>query len=236
MIDIKNHISAQLDSDNDGVRTAAIKFIEMLIIVLSPRSKESLVPPNCDADISLDQLSDETTVLNKSELLEEGRQNLRKLLEYTLSTHISSVNLITSICVLSNVAKQRPEYLQAILESFTKLMSNLPPTLGKSQVSTVKKQLKLQLLMICKSLFAVDFQAQISALLSLAGASTSEIARAFPKNLIQAAAMTDSRKRIHSSVDLSAALSKKPKMVKTEPSTTAATATAAAAAEPSMDE
>ena len=93
----------------------------MLIIVLSNRTKESWVPSNCDQDISLDQISDEQQILNKAELLEEGRVNLRKLLEYTLSTHISSVNLITSITVLSNIAKQRPEYIQTVLEAFVKL-------------------------------------------------------------------------------------------------------------------
>lgn len=104
------------------MRTTAIKFIEMLIIVLSPRSKESLVPNVNENDFSLDQLSNEHQILDKLSLLEEGRNYMRKLLDYTLSTHISSVNLISSVCVLSNIAKQRPEYMNIVLDTYSKIL------------------------------------------------------------------------------------------------------------------
>ena len=105
------------------VRTTAIKFLEMLIIVLSARTRDSLVPALNQADFSLDQLANEHAVLDKHQLLDEGHQTMRKLLDYTLSTHISSVNLISSICVLSNVAKQRPDYMNIVLTTYAKLLS-----------------------------------------------------------------------------------------------------------------
>lgn len=108
---------------NFRIRTTAIKFIEMLVIVLSLRSKESLVPSINNDDFSLDQLGSDNTLLDKSSLFEEGRQCMRKLLDYILSTHISSVNLISSICVLSNIAKQRPEYMSIVLETCQKIIS-----------------------------------------------------------------------------------------------------------------
>lgn len=182
LLDIKNHIAAQLDSDNDGIRTSAIKFLEMLIIALSPRIKESLVPFSNDQDFSIDQIDERNTInLDKSSLQEEGRHHLRKLLEYTLSTHISSVNLISSICVLSNIAKQRPEFMEAILEAYSKIIANMPPTLGKSQVNTVRKQMKLQLVLICKNPCCIEFQSKIISIFNELGASQSEISKALPK-------------------------------------------------------
>lgn len=45
-----------LDSDNDGIRTHAIKFVEGLIITLSPRVADSDVPKRHENDISLERI------------------------------------------------------------------------------------------------------------------------------------------------------------------------------------
>lgn len=45
-----------LDSENDGVRTHAIKFTESLIITLSPRTSDSDIPKRQEGDISLDKV------------------------------------------------------------------------------------------------------------------------------------------------------------------------------------
>ena len=51
----------------------------------------------------------------------------------------------------------------------------MPPTLGKSQVSTARKQMKLQLLSICKTPHASEFQNQITIILSDLGLSSNEV-------------------------------------------------------------
>ena len=51
----------------------------------------------------------------------------------------------------------------------------MPPTLGKSQVSTVRKQMKLQIVSICKNPCCVDYQAQIATSLTDLGASSNEV-------------------------------------------------------------
>jgi hypothetical protein len=96
--------------------------MEMLIITLSNRSKESLVPTANENDISLDQISSDDELLKRASLLQEGQDNMCKLVEYTLSTHISSVNLIASIAVLSNIGKQRPEYMKTVFDAYTTLL------------------------------------------------------------------------------------------------------------------
>lgn len=53
---MKGEVLALLDSDNDGVRTHAIKFTESLIITLSPRTSDSDIPKKQEGDISLDKV------------------------------------------------------------------------------------------------------------------------------------------------------------------------------------
>ncbi|CAF0878916.1 unnamed protein product [Brachionus calyciflorus] len=184
LLDLKNHIASQLDSDNDGIRTCCIKFLESLILCMSERLKESIIPHVNKGDFSVDQLDQvETDLFNRDELKEEGRYHFKTLLEYTLSSHISSVNLISSICVLSNIAKQRPEFIQTVLETYSKILSNIPPTLGKSQLNAVKKQMKLQIQSICKSSLCVGFVSELTSLLSDLGCSPNEINRLIPKNI-----------------------------------------------------
>lgn len=147
----------------------------MLIIILSAPTKDSLIPNNTKEDISIDQVADENPILDKASMIEDGRQHMRKLLEYTMSNHISSVNLIASISVLANVAKQRPEYMKLVIESLIALIANMPPTLGKSQVSTARKAIKLQVLSMCKSPIAFEFQNDLANVLSSVGASSNEV-------------------------------------------------------------
>lgn len=53
---MKGDVLALLDSENDGVRTHAIKFTESLIITLSPRTSDSDIPKRQENDISLDKV------------------------------------------------------------------------------------------------------------------------------------------------------------------------------------
>jgi hypothetical protein len=55
-------------------------------------------------------------------MIEEGRHYMRKLIEYTLSNHISSINLIASISALTNISKQRPEYMKRVIETLSTLL------------------------------------------------------------------------------------------------------------------
>ena len=56
-----------LDSDNDGIRTHAIKFVESLIVTLSPRMADSEVPRRQEHDISLDRIPRDHPYIQYSE-------------------------------------------------------------------------------------------------------------------------------------------------------------------------
>ena len=58
--------------------------------------------------------------------------------------------------------------------------ANLPPTLAKSQVSSVRKNLKLHLVAVLKHPCSQDFTAQIGTLLLDLGMAQSEITRSTP--------------------------------------------------------
>ncbi len=51
----------------------------------------------------------------------------------------------------------------------------MPPTLGKSQVSTARKAIKLQVLSMCKSPIAYEFQPDLANILTSVGTSSNEV-------------------------------------------------------------
>ena len=61
------------------------------------------------------------------------------------------------------------------------LSVDLPPTLSNSQVSSVRKSLKLQMLAVLKHPSAADLIPQIASLLTDLGATQSEVSKAMPK-------------------------------------------------------
>ncbi|KAJ3592170.1 hypothetical protein NHX12_007298 [Muraenolepis orangiensis] len=159
---MKEGVLALLDSENDGVRTHAIKFTESLIISLSPRTSDSDVPKRQEADISLDKIPKDHSYIRYDVLCEEGKSALEQLLMFMVHPAISSINLTTALGSLATLAP------------------NLPPTLAKSQVSSVRKNLKIHLVAVLKHPCSLDYQAQIGTLLLDLGMAQSEITRATP--------------------------------------------------------
>lgn len=177
-----------LDSDNDGVRTHAIKFVEGLIVTLSPRLADSEVPRRQEHDISLDRIPRDHPYIQYNVLWEEGKAALEQLLKFMVHPAISSINLTTALGSLANIARQRPMFMSEVIQAYETLHANLPPTLAKSQVSSVRKNLKLHLLSVLKHPASLEFQAQITTLLVDLGTPQAEIARNMPSS-------KDARKR-----------------------------------------
>ncbi|KAM3829859.1 symplekin isoform 3-T3 [Vipera latastei] len=175
-----NEIIQLLDSDNDGIRTHAIKFVEGLIITLSPRMPESEVPKRHENDISLDRVPTDHTYIKYNVLWEEGKAALEQLLKFMVHPAISSINLTAALGSLASIARQRPMFMSEVIQAYETLHANLPPTLAKSQVSSVRKNLKLHLLSVLKHPASVEFQSQITTLLMDLGTQQAEITRNMP--------------------------------------------------------
>uniref|UniRef100_A0A3Q3QFV2 Symplekin n=1 Tax=Monopterus albus TaxID=43700 RepID=A0A3Q3QFV2_MONAL len=177
---MKRDVLALLDSENDGVRTHAIKFTESLIITLSPRTSDSDVPKRQEGDISLDKVPRDHCYIRYDVLCEEGKTALEKLLKFMVHPAISSINLTTALGSLATIARQRPMFMSEVVQAYETLHANLPPTLAKSQVSSVRKNLKLHLVAVLKHPCSLEFQGQISTLLLDLGMPQSEITRSTP--------------------------------------------------------
>ncbi|XP_031420102.1 symplekin [Clupea harengus] len=187
---MKEDILAMLDSDNDGIRTHAIKLTESVIIALSPRTPDSDVPKKQEGDISLDKIPRDHSYIRYDTLCEEGKAALDKLLKFMVHPAISSINLTTALGTLATLARQRPMVMSEVVQAYETLHANLPPTLAKSQVSSVRKNLKLHLVAVLRHPSSLEFLAQISTLLLDLGMNQNEINRCTP-------APRDQRKRPH---------------------------------------
>lgn len=193
MTELKRNICGMIESENDGVRTHAIKFMEMLILVhsMKPKSPDEMSMSKKDnkkdKEVSIDIVPANHPLVKYDELVNEGMTTLEALLALCASANISSVNLMAVLSSLTSIGKQRVSFVSTVIKSFESLHANLPPTLSKSQVSSVRKNLKMQLFSLIKLPLAEQYHTQIGTLLTDLGATSSEIQKAMPK--------IDSRKR-----------------------------------------
>ncbi|XP_052769693.1 symplekin-like isoform X1 [Mya arenaria] len=197
MARMKKRIYDMLDSDNDGIRTHCVKFTEGLVLTLSKKSEDSELPKVVRAnEVSLDMLPDTNKYLKVHKLEEEGKKMFDALLQFQASPHISSINLMTVMNALCNIAKQRPTFFSRVVQAYESLHVNLPPTLAESQVTSVRKNLKQQMLSLLKHPHSIDFLTNITTLLTDLGATQSEVLKVMPK-------VEESRKRKRPEADTS---------------------------------
>lgn len=175
---IKTQILGLIDHENDGIRTNAIKFLEGVIILQSFTDSDSLKREN---DFSLDNVPKTSDVIDKRRLEEEGKNIFEVLQKFHGASHISSVNLIACTGTLCSIAKLRPSFFPQVVDALKTLNSNLPPTLTNSQVSSVRKNLKMQFTNLLKHPASFEFRTLIIPTLVDLGATQNEINRSLPK-------------------------------------------------------
>ncbi|KAJ8979540.1 hypothetical protein NQ317_017688 [Molorchus minor] len=202
---IKLEIANMIDSDNDGVRTSSVKFLECVVLCQSYPDETENKRAN---DFSLDDVPLTLKIARRRKLEEEAGNLFEVLVKFHGSPHISSANLLACIGVLTNIAKSRAEFIVRVVSAIESLYMNLPPTLTTTQVSSVKKKLKTELLSLIRHPAAYDYVTKLSPILTELGCTQQEITRAIPK--------ADDRrkysKRSLSSESLVYQLSKKPRL------------------------
>lgn len=175
---MKGEILDMIDHDNEGIRTNAIKFLEGAVILQTYADKDSMKREN---DFSLENIPYTVKLIRRRKLEDEAMNIFDVLLKFHSATHISSVNLIACTGTLCIIAKMRPRLMAPVIEAMKNVLSNLPPTLTDSQVSSVRKHFKMQLINILKQPSAYEYQSTITMLLQDLGASNQEISRSIPK-------------------------------------------------------
>lgn len=157
-----------------SVRTIAVKFYEMLIVCQTYPESDSIRREN---EFSLEDMPFTIKFARLTKLEEEANIMLESLIKFHGSAHISSANLMACMGSLTHIAKSRPQFLDRIVVAMELLHSNLPPTLSKSQVNSVRKHLKLQLLTILKHPASFTQSETIKNLLTELGATPQEITK-----------------------------------------------------------
>ncbi|KAI1301500.1 Symplekin [Halotydeus destructor] len=176
---IKQQICTLLDTtENEGVRTQCVKFMEMLVIVETRKDQWSTVVPS--DDLNLEDLN-QCKLVDVGTLEDEAKTIFEQLIIFHGTPHISSVNLMATMQSLVLIARCRSKlFMSKVISALEALHANLPPTLAKSQVSSVRKFLKLQLLILLKHPMTAsvrEHNAQVINLLTDLGATQSEINR-----------------------------------------------------------
>ncbi|KAL3281104.1 hypothetical protein HHI36_004328 [Cryptolaemus montrouzieri] len=175
---IKQEITNMIDSDNDGVRTSAVKFLECVILLQTYPDEMENRKPN---DFSLDDVPLTLKIARRRKLEEEASSLFEILLKFHNSPHISSANLLTCLGVLTNLAKTRAEFMSKVVSAILSLYRNLPPTLSTTQVNSVRKKLKTELTGLIKHPAAYDYVDQINPILLELGFSQNDITKMIPK-------------------------------------------------------
>ena len=176
---IKTYICQLLETaENEGVKTQAVKFVETIVIVQTVADLHS-----GEEEINASKFPSNFKVFTIPDLHEEALQAFEQLVVFHGTAHISSVNLMACMQSLCLIAKQRSLlFMTKVIQALEVLNSNLPPTLAKSQVSCVRKHLKLLLVLLLKHPHAISnrqHQTSIVELLNDLGTTQSEIKKCF---------------------------------------------------------
>ncbi|CAH2090114.1 unnamed protein product [Euphydryas editha] len=176
LTELKLLILNMIDSDNEGIRTHSIKFLEEVVLLQSSSPSDS-----SDDGFRLENLPTHLPFLKRNSMEEESDHIFQLLLKFHNSQHISSVNLMACMTTLCLVAKLRPKYLPSVVQALGDLHTTLPPTLSQSQVNSVRKHLKMQLLILVKHPSSNEMMPQLTQLLSDIGMTSQEINKVIPK-------------------------------------------------------
>ncbi|KAK9503177.1 hypothetical protein O3M35_011802 [Rhynocoris fuscipes] len=175
---MKGFIINMVDSENDGLRTQIVKFLEMLVLLQTYPEADSLRRNN---DFSLEDIPLTLKVARRRKLEEEAMTVFDLMIKFHGSHHISSANLMACMGSLTTIAKLRPLFMGKVVAALETLHMNLPPTLSTSQVNSVRKHLKMQLLNLLRHPASSEYHTNITTLLTDLGATTHEVMKAFPK-------------------------------------------------------
>lgn len=86
--------------------------------------------------MSLDEISRDHPYISYRNLASEASHSFNNLLEQMASSHISSLNLVTVVSCVCNIAKQRPEHFPQV---FKKKFLNIKFLFFKSLLSYTKQ-------------------------------------------------------------------------------------------------
>ncbi|CAJ0941349.1 unnamed protein product, partial [Mesorhabditis belari] len=171
---IKEFILRLLENENEGLKTMAFKFLEIVIICQSTRSETAQL---AQILISLNDVPIDHRFISHHQLKHEATQYLKILFDQMALPHISYQNLIVALGCIIKIARLHVEYFPQVIEGIEILHVNLPPTLTRGQVKSMRKELKKHLLKMLKQSPDAPLQKRVETILIGLGANSMEVER-----------------------------------------------------------
>ena len=157
----------------------------------SQRYPESEIPKGKENDLSLDKIPDDLSYpcLQIDKLEQFGSVLFNILIKSLNRDHSSSSHIHTLLASLTNIARQRPQYMSRVIESFELThglifiiyyvnivnLVNMPDRLGEIQVNSIRKALKTNLLSLLKHPSCQEYLTSVTTLLIDLGVSQSDV-------------------------------------------------------------
>jgi len=129
---MKEHILELRASPNDGVRTAVIKYLEMLVLLYSYRTRGGADSKKA-LDTSLDNVPLSHPFLQTDPLRQEGQAYMSTLIETPRAAYTSSSGCLAVVGSLVNIARQRPTFLSRVCSCMIRLVNEPPKQLKPAQ-------------------------------------------------------------------------------------------------------
>lgn len=164
---MKNKIKELLYSNNSGICTHAIKFLENLVLLCSEPSVVGKIEKFRPGGFEFESLPDsESYLINKPLLHKEAESTLKLLYERLEDENLPASNVTAIINALTVIVKQRTTFISHISFILIDYYTKLPDTLTKTQKKSISHALKLAMQVILKLHISGPWNGQLQQCLS----------------------------------------------------------------------
>ncbi len=140
---MKDAIKSKYSHKNIGVKVATLKFLESAVIAFSLRTAGSAKARGLD--VSLDQVPVSHPFMDSESMQREGREIMASLCKTTETPKIPQILLTSVIQALSNIARQRPIFMDLVVSCLTTFSKSPPIGISASTVNNANRVLKIHM-------------------------------------------------------------------------------------------
>ena len=172
---LRDDILALRAAENDGVRTAVLKYLEALVLLYSYRTRGT--DSKRARDASLDNVPLNHAVLDADKLRREGQTYFATLIGAPREAYTSSSGCLAAVGALVSIARQRPTFLAAVCRCLCSLVKEPPSQLKPAQVKSLRRTLKTQMLALLQHPESGRFHEQLVPALEALEADPMEVSQ-----------------------------------------------------------
>ncbi|KAI9100992.1 hypothetical protein DFS34DRAFT_450715 [Phlyctochytrium arcticum] len=171
--DLKLSIFAMLQHPNDGVKVCVVRFLHRLIVVQSAKDP-SVQVTGIDA-FSIEMCPPQHPFVNPQELVAEGVGLFHRMQSYLSTVGIAAGPNTANLNCMLTLAKSRPQYIPAIINSLSDWAKRADSHLTPFQQRSVQRAVKIVLVGIYRLPAAPPIEDSIINIVTNLGAKSYEI-------------------------------------------------------------